>query len=380
MRRTRIATGLRDHFIPHPGNDHQPYVLRRRALLLYSVFLVLLKVALLVAPILLPSHSLYSSAITPSNVAALTNESRRTLGLSELSYNLTLAAAAQAKADDMLLHQYFAHKSPSGRTPWSWIREAGYAYLHAGENLAIHFDTAEGVVGGWLASPSHRANIVNDQYGEIGIGVAIGTFEGHPATVVVQMFGAPKDARVPAAAPAAEEPPPAAPSGPAIAEDTARVVPADDGYVVRVTVADAETVTVQTGQGSQPLTKAGDGSWSGAVPLSPAIVPASGETVTVVAADARGAQAVAPVAIIAPTSAASQVYAFAEPSEKQLRIFGLFTIRDLQDDVKKIYVVTLLLLGAALLIALLFRLHLQRRTLVIHTFCVLGLVVLLLLL
>lgn len=371
MKRMRIAGGLRDHFVPHAGNGHRPYVLRHRALLLYSSFLVLLKVALLVAPILLPSHSLYSSAVTPSNVAALTNETRRTLGLPELAYSFTLAAAAQAKADDMLVHQYFAHKSPSGRTPWTWIREAGYAYLHAGENLAIRYESAEDVLGGWMASPTHRANIANEQYSDIGIGVAIGEFEGYPATVVVQMFGAPKDARP--VAPAPEPEPPPAPA-------SVLVTPAADGYAIRVAAEHAQTVTVQTVQGERPLTRETDGTWTGAVPLASAAAPPTGETVTVVAVDDAGRQEVAPVAIIAPAGTTAQMYAFAEPDEKQLRIFGLFSIRDLQDDARRLYVFTLLFLGAALIIGMIFKLHLQQRSVVIHTLAVLGLVAFLLLL
>lgn len=182
---------VKDHFIPHHGNDHNPHVLKHRVLAGYSVFLILLKVLGIVLPVALPSSSLYSSAITIKNVVDLTNQTRTNLGLAELKINDKLVAAAQAKADDMINNQYFAHVSPSGVTPWYWFGKVGYDYLYAGENLAVHYQEAENLQAGWLASPTHRANIVNSHYSDIGIGVAIGNFEGVESTVVVQMFAQP---------------------------------------------------------------------------------------------------------------------------------------------------------------------------------------------
>lgn len=189
-----------DHLVPHRGNDHQPHALKHRVLAGYSVLLVLLKILALVAPVALPSSSLYSSAITQQNIVDLTNQTRQNLNLSELVVNDKLAYAAIAKANDMLQNQYFAHTSPGGVTPWSWMVQQGYQYRYAGENLAVHFTSAEGVQEGWLGSPSHRANIVNQNYTEIGVGVAMGEFEGFPTTFVVQMFGSPALAAAPVAA------------------------------------------------------------------------------------------------------------------------------------------------------------------------------------
>lgn len=64
-------------------------------------------------------------------------------------------------------------------------------YAHAGENLAVHFTDSSEVVDAWMDSPSHRANIVNAQYAEIGVGTARGTFEGFETVFVVQLFGTP---------------------------------------------------------------------------------------------------------------------------------------------------------------------------------------------
>lgn len=190
-----IRRGLHDHFIPHGGNGHLPHVLKHHVLFGYSLILVLVKVLAIVIPITLPSSSLYSSAITPQNILQLTNQTRRNVGIGDLKLNDKLSRAAQAKAQDMLAGQYFAHTSPSGTTPWIWIKKAGYAYRHAGENLAVHFSSAEEVQEGWMASPSHRANIVSSKFSELGVGIVHGEFEGFPSIIVVEMFGHPADTK-----------------------------------------------------------------------------------------------------------------------------------------------------------------------------------------
>jgi uncharacterized protein YkwD len=109
--------------------------------------------------------------------------------LGELQSNLLLDQAAMLKAQDMLNFDYFSHNSPEGKTPWYWIKLAGYNYQKAGENLAIGFVDGEEVMQAWEDSPSHLANLINPGYKEIGIGVARGDFQGQQITIVVQMFG-----------------------------------------------------------------------------------------------------------------------------------------------------------------------------------------------
>ncbi len=188
-----------DHFIPNEGNDHTPQVLKHRVLLGYAMILVLVKALAIVVPIALPSASVYSSAITAANIVNLTNAARVNAGLGTLAVNALLSQAAQAKAEDMLTKQYFAHESPDGRWPWDFIRSQGYTYVHAGENLAVHFQQAEDVQGGWMASPTHHANIVKPEYKEIGVGISSGEFEGVPTIFVAQMFGARAEALTTAA-------------------------------------------------------------------------------------------------------------------------------------------------------------------------------------
>ncbi len=129
--------------------------------------------------------------ITAQRMIELTNESRKDSGLLPLKINDKLTAAAAAKVDDMFKFQYFDHNSPSGLTPWHWIKSAGYDYLYAGENLAIDFVTAEGTHMALMRSITHRDNILKPNYVEIGVAVKKGIFEGNESIIIVEQFGAP---------------------------------------------------------------------------------------------------------------------------------------------------------------------------------------------
>jgi hypothetical protein len=131
-----------------------------------------------------------------------TNAQRKAAGLQPLTLNPELSAAAAAKASDMFAKNYWAHNSPTGATPWDFIIGSGYHYTVAGENLAKNFSDSQAVVDAWMASPSHRANIVKPTYEEIGFAVVNGTLNGEETTLVVQMFGASPGAPVAAKPPA----------------------------------------------------------------------------------------------------------------------------------------------------------------------------------
>lgn len=156
----------------------------------------------------------HMAAVISAVMVDLTNDERDDLG--RLTVNEKLVAAAQAKADDMAEKGYFAHDSPDGKTSWHWFREAGYSFAYAGENLAVDFSDSEDVVDAWMDSPTHRANIRDGRFTEIGIATAVGTYEGRKAIYVVQMFGTPAARAataepVPIAVAEPEEPEPAAP-------------------------------------------------------------------------------------------------------------------------------------------------------------------------
>jgi hypothetical protein len=128
-------------------------------------------------------------ALESTEVIDFVNQSRAENGFSKLRENEKLKNAALSKANDMVNYDYFAHTSPANKTPWEFIRAAGYNYIYAGENLAIGYNDPRELHEAWMNSVSHRENILNKNYREIGIGIVTGEFEGVQTTVVVQMFG-----------------------------------------------------------------------------------------------------------------------------------------------------------------------------------------------
>lgn len=127
------------------------------------------------------------------SLLASTNADRALDKEAPLTINAQLAAAAQAKANDLVTKDYWAHNSPTGTTPWDFITAAGYQYQAAGENLAYGFNNASQTVIGWMNSPEHRANILNTSYQNVGFGVASSpNYQGKgPETVVVAEYGDP---------------------------------------------------------------------------------------------------------------------------------------------------------------------------------------------
>lgn len=132
------------------------------------------------------------ASVVDSVLVDLTNTDRVAYNLGSLTVNEKLTAAAQAKANDMAAKSYFAHTSPEGVDSWFWFKQAGYDFQHAGENLAVDFSDSADVESAWMNSPSHRDNILNGKYSEVGIATAVGTYQGHATVFVVTMFGSPR--------------------------------------------------------------------------------------------------------------------------------------------------------------------------------------------
>ncbi len=129
----------------------------------------------------------------PQEIIEYTNIFRADQSLPLLQESSVLNSAARSKLEDMVRNQYFAHVSPSGVSPWYWFQVSGYVYSHAGENLAIGFPAAKDVVDAWIQSPSHRNNLANSSFKEIGVAVANTTINGNSGILVVQLFGTPSN-------------------------------------------------------------------------------------------------------------------------------------------------------------------------------------------
>jgi len=134
----------------------------------------------------------FASAITPDNVVRLINIEREKKGMEKLKVDGSLNQAALLKTKDMLNRDYFEHYA-FGLTPWDFIKLADYNYLYAGENLAMDFNTSEGMVNAWMNSPRHRDNILSSEYTETGIGIVKGEYtekgKSRETIMVTNTFG-----------------------------------------------------------------------------------------------------------------------------------------------------------------------------------------------
>lgn len=183
---------IKKYFIPQEDNNHEPHFLRERVLKVLVLTAVLVELVLF-SHILFFSHNNYLASVLPGVLDSFTNKDRAENNLSSLVPNPILEQAAQLKANDMALKGYFAHTSPEGHEPWYWLKQAGYKYSHAGENLAVNFVDSKDVNVAWMNSPLHRANIVNRNYSEVGTAVAQGVYKGKSTVFIVQFFGTPQD-------------------------------------------------------------------------------------------------------------------------------------------------------------------------------------------
>ncbi|MCX6705116.1 MAG: CAP domain-containing protein, partial [Candidatus Woesebacteria bacterium] len=183
---------LKKHFIPHIGNDHRPHILRGNNVRNIAVALILLEILVFVMPIITRINIKGGmAAVLPAILANLTNEERQSQNLQILAVSPILNKAAEMKAEDMATKGYFAHTSPEGKTPWYWLEKVGYKYQYAGENLAVNFSDSIDVTNAWMASPTHKANIVKGNYTEIGTGIATGLYEGKETIFVAQVYANP---------------------------------------------------------------------------------------------------------------------------------------------------------------------------------------------
>ena len=181
----KIFSKVRDLFIPSQNNDYSPKFLQSEILPWFVVCLLVVKIVSI--GIFNIPKSVFFADITRADLVNLLNQKRGEARLGALTEDSKLNQAALLKAQDMVRGNYFAHQSPVGVTPWFWFRKVGYNYKYAGENLAVGFINSDDVFGAWYNSPSHKENLLNPNYRQIGTAVLYG-FDGD-RVVVVQLFG-----------------------------------------------------------------------------------------------------------------------------------------------------------------------------------------------
>ena len=188
-----MISWLKKHFIPHKGNDHRPHILRGSNIRNIVGIVILLEIITFLIPTTLTHINTTENmaAVLPGVLSALTNDERQSQNLQILTVNPILNKVAEMKALDMATKGYFAHTSPEGKTPWYWLEKVGYKYQYAGENLAINFSDSKDVADAWMKSPTHKVNIVKENYTEVGTGVATGIYEGKETVFVAQVYANP---------------------------------------------------------------------------------------------------------------------------------------------------------------------------------------------
>lgn len=176
-------------FIPHQDTHQKAHLISWQALLIYILLFILLKVSFSIVGYAKPGILGISSHIDQKRLIELTNQERAKKGLPSLAESESLDKAAQMKAQNMFAENYWAHFAPSGKSPWDFILVAGYKFTYAGENLAKNFYQSDDVVAAWMVSETHRENLLNSRYQDIGIAVVDGVLNGEKTTLIVQMFG-----------------------------------------------------------------------------------------------------------------------------------------------------------------------------------------------
>jgi uncharacterized YkwD family protein/spore coat assembly protein SafA len=118
-------------------------------------------------------------------VVKLVNQEREKNGLKPLKENWELSRIARYKSNDMKDKGYFSHTSPTYGSPFEMMKNFGIHYSYAGENIAMGQRTAQEVMKAWMNSSGHRANILNKNFTEIGVGYAV---NGKGTAYWTQMF------------------------------------------------------------------------------------------------------------------------------------------------------------------------------------------------
>lgn len=103
-----------------------------------------------------------------NRVIELVNQQRAAYGLGPVSATNALSSAAQARAIETVA--LFSHTRPDGTSCFTILPTYGVSYWTCGENIAAGQDTPEDVVTAWMNSPGHRANILNGNFGHLGVG------------------------------------------------------------------------------------------------------------------------------------------------------------------------------------------------------------------
>jgi hypothetical protein len=186
---------LKKYFIPHSGNNYHPHFLHTKRAILYSILFVGIKVFLVALVVLIPLPALVAPDVLSgeqTRLVALINNLRGQKNREPLAVRALLNRSSELKAEDMAVQQYFSHTGPDNHDLKYFLKQAGYSYRTAGENLAMGFFSADDVLAAWIKSPTHYQNLIDSEYAELGTSMVSGLYTDIPTAYAVAHFGAPR--------------------------------------------------------------------------------------------------------------------------------------------------------------------------------------------
>jgi len=189
-----MSSALKHFFIPHAENNYHPHALHHKRILFYGFLGIAVKTIAVITALLLPAQAFVIPEVLvfeQQKIIDLTNEVRSREGVQPLVYAEQLGRSSFHKAGDMARKNYFEHVNPDGKRLRDFLKDVGYSYTVAGENLAVGFSSPEAMVEAWVESPTHFANLIDSDFTDIGVGSAVGMYGTTPALYVAQHFGKP---------------------------------------------------------------------------------------------------------------------------------------------------------------------------------------------
>jgi hypothetical protein len=138
----------------------------------------------------------FGSEFSPNVLIESINTEREAMGLRALVEDPRLSYAALSKAEELADIGYLVHSLAEQGTAWAVLENVGYTYLYAGENLGVGQVTEKEIFERWMNSPTHKENIINSFFTEVGIGVINGKFGGKDVLYIVSYFAKPKSEKI----------------------------------------------------------------------------------------------------------------------------------------------------------------------------------------
>lgn len=127
--------------------------------------------------------------ISAAEIIALTNEQRSLQGQKPLSTNLDLMNSAQKRAESLAKQLELDNYIPNQTYAWDYLKQANYPFLIAGENIAIDSHSSQQIIDSWVQSITHKNNLVNSLYNDVGVGIAkVNSTNNQSTNITVALF------------------------------------------------------------------------------------------------------------------------------------------------------------------------------------------------